>query len=173
MKHGWSLQTWVWLNLFLSDKTTILILSCLLCLQYLRDTPCDWNVWGACLTFVPFWCFLFLGLLGTSNHLAPVAIPPGRTGFYWCIFEGGCGNGHFATTLKRKGQKFGIGTKTQNIHITTYPQDHFLPLTETIKVTSTLIKSTIFIHNNVCVNSTVVMYHWKIKTKVRLHNSSI
>lgn len=30
----------------------------------------------------PFWCSLLLGLFGTSDHLASIAVPPRRTGFY-------------------------------------------------------------------------------------------
>lgn len=50
----------------------------------------------------PFWCSLLFGLFGTSDHLAPVAVPPGWTSFYRSIFKRGCGDGNFATTLKRK-----------------------------------------------------------------------
>lgn len=105
---------------FLYDNMTLWYFLVSFCLDYSRGTPCGYIqmkveerkkasksvenkvLWGFCWRFVPFWCFLFLGLLGASNHLAPVAIPPGRTGFYRSIFKGGCRDGHFATTLKGK-----------------------------------------------------------------------
>lgn len=49
---------------------------------------------------LPLRRLLLLGLLSTPHHLAPVAVPPGRAGFYGRVLKGGGGDGHFAAALR-------------------------------------------------------------------------
>lgn len=52
--------------------------------------------------FLPFLCLLLLGLLGASDHLAPVAVPPGRPCFDEGVLKRSGGDGYPTATLERK-----------------------------------------------------------------------
>ena len=55
---------------------------------------------------LPFLGFLLFGLLGASDHLAPVAVPPGRTGLDGRVLKWGGGDGHLtATLIEREGDR--------------------------------------------------------------------